>query len=60
MSGDELRRRVRRFLRPAPELEAPINPALLKREEQRAKNVQNRIADRITAFSARCCSSTSM
>ena len=51
MSSDELRRRARRFLRPAPKLEPPINPALLKREEERAGNVQNRLADRITAFS---------
>ena len=29
----------------------PINPALLKREEERAEDVQNRIADRITGFS---------
>jgi uncharacterized membrane protein len=34
--------------RPLPE---PINPALLKHQEQRAKDVQNRSADRITAFS---------
>jgi uncharacterized membrane protein len=51
MSSDELRRRMHRFLHPAPRLEAPINPALLKREEERAQNAQNRIADRITAFS---------
>jgi len=29
----------------------PINPALIKDAEHRAENVQNRIADRITAFS---------
>ena len=29
----------------------PINPALVKDAERRAANVQNRIADRITAFS---------
>src|SRR5947208_2680225 len=34
--------------RPLPE---PINPALLKHQEQRAQTVQNRVADRITAFS---------
>jgi uncharacterized membrane protein len=33
---------------PLPE---PINPALLKHQEQRARDVQNRVADRITAFS---------
>ena len=36
---------------PVPKLEPPINPALLKREEERAEATQNRIADRITAFS---------
>jgi uncharacterized membrane protein len=29
----------------------PINPALIKDAEQRAENAQNRIADKITAFS---------
>jgi uncharacterized membrane protein len=43
--------RLRRFLIPAPELGPPINPALLKREEERAEARQNRVADRITAFS---------
>ena len=51
MSSDELRRRMHRFLVPVPKLEDPINPALLKREEERAENAQNRLADRITAFS---------
>ena len=31
-------------------LPQPINPALLKHEEQRTQEAQNRIADRITAF----------
>ena len=44
-------RRLHRFLRPVPKLPRPINPALLKREEESAANVQNRLADRITAFS---------
>jgi len=51
MASDEFRRRMHRLLVPAPKLEQPINPALLKREEERAGNVQNRIADKITAFS---------
>jgi uncharacterized membrane protein len=34
--------------RPLPE---PINPALLKHQEQRAEDIQNRAADRITRFS---------
>jgi uncharacterized membrane protein len=33
-------------VRPPP----PINPALVKHAEERAENVQNRIADKITAF----------
>jgi uncharacterized membrane protein len=33
------------------ELPSPVNPALLKHAEERAENGQNRIADRITAFS---------
>jgi uncharacterized membrane protein len=42
-------RLLRRFVpRPLPE---PISPALLKHQEQRAQDVQNRVADRITAFS---------
>ncbi|HEY6636278.1 MAG TPA: DUF1003 domain-containing protein [Solirubrobacterales bacterium] len=44
-------KRLRRFLAPVPKLEPPINPALLKREQQRAEARQNRIADKITAFS---------
>ena len=44
---------VERLRRGALPLQAPrpLNPALLKDAEQRAENVQNRIADRITAFS---------
>jgi uncharacterized membrane protein len=41
---------VHRFLRP-PQLPPPVNPALVKQAERRAKDEQNRIADRITAFS---------
>jgi len=43
--------RLHRFLVPVPKLEPPINPALLKREQERADAAQNRIADKITAFS---------
>jgi uncharacterized membrane protein len=39
------------LLAPLPRLKAPINPALLKHEQQRAEARQNRIADKITAFS---------
>jgi uncharacterized membrane protein len=51
-SRDRTRReRIHKFLMPVPKLEPPINPALLKREQERAEAAQNRIADRITAFS---------
>jgi uncharacterized membrane protein len=40
---------LRRFLLPVP-LPPPVNPALLKHSERRAKDVQNRIADKITTF----------
>ena len=42
--------RLHRFLVPVPKLGPPINPALLKREEERAKARQNRVADAITSF----------
>src|SRR6185295_4926370 len=42
--------RLRRGALPLP-APRPLNPALLKDAEQRASNVQNRVADRITAFS---------
>ena len=42
--------RLRRGALPVPG-PRPLNPALLKDAEQRAENVQNRIADRITDFS---------
>ena len=41
---------LRRWFVPRP-LPKPINPALLTHQEQRAREVQNRVADRITAFS---------
>ena len=50
-NGETLGRRVHRFLVPVPKLEPPVNPALLKREEARAEARQNRVADKITAFS---------
>ncbi len=39
------------MLVPVPNLGPPINPALLKREQERAEARQNRVADKITAFS---------
>jgi uncharacterized membrane protein len=51
MSTHQFGERMHRFLHPSPKLGPPINPALLKREEERAEVAQNRIADRITAFS---------
>ena len=50
-NAQTLGRRLHRFLIPVPKLQPPINPALLKREEERAKVRQNRVADKITAFS---------
>jgi uncharacterized membrane protein len=44
------RRRLLRWFVPRP-LPKPINPALLKHQEQRAHDAQNRVADKITAFS---------
>jgi uncharacterized membrane protein len=46
-----VRRRVHKVLVPVPKLKPPIDPALLKHEQERAEVAQNRIADRITAFS---------
>jgi uncharacterized membrane protein len=43
-------RRLHRLLVPMPRPGPPINPALLKREEERAKARQNRVADAITTF----------
>jgi uncharacterized membrane protein len=45
------RRRVHKLLFPAPKLKPPIDPALLQHEKERADAAQNRIADKITAFS---------
>ena len=45
------RYRLHRLLIPVPKLKEPINPALLKHERERAEAGQNRVADKITAFS---------
>ena len=50
INGKTLGQRLQRFLIPVPKLGPPINPALLKREKERAKARQNRVADAITAF----------
>ena len=42
--------RLHRFLAPMPKLRPPIDPALLKHEQERAEARQNRLADRITTF----------
>src|ERR1700748_2345637 len=43
--------RLHKILFPMPRLEAPIDPALLQHEKERAEVRQNRVADKITAFS---------
>jgi uncharacterized membrane protein len=50
-NGKPLSKRLHQFLIPVPKLPPPINPALLKREQERAEARQNRAADKITAFS---------
>jgi uncharacterized membrane protein len=42
---------IHKFLRPLPKLPAPIDPALLRHERERAEARQNRLSDAITAFS---------
>ncbi len=51
MNHTTLGHRLHRFLAPMPKLKPPIDPALLKHEQERAEVRQNRAADRITAFS---------
>ena len=50
-SGKRPPRRVHKLLFPVPKLKEPINPALLQHQKERAEAKQNRIADKITAFS---------
>jgi hypothetical protein len=45
-----LGQRLHRFLVPMPKPKPPIDPALLKHEQERAEARQNRFADRITTF----------
>src|SRR4051795_4414438 len=49
-AGRPLFRRIGLLLVPN-RLPDPVNPALVKHAEERAKSAQNRAADRITAFS---------
>ena len=49
MSAEAHRSRLSRLIVPV-NLSEPVNPALIKHAEKRAESVQNRIADRITAF----------
>ena len=44
-------RRLHKLLFPVPKLKDPIDPALLEHQKERAEATQNRIADKITAFS---------
>jgi uncharacterized membrane protein len=50
-NGKTVGHRLHKFLIPVPKLKPPIDPALLKHEQERAEARQNRVADRITAFS---------
>jgi len=50
-NGKPEHRRVHKLLFPVPKLKEPIDPALLEHERKRAEAAQNRIADKITAFS---------
>ena len=45
-----LGRRLHGFVAPMPKPKPPIDPALLKHEQERAEARQNRLADRITVF----------
>jgi uncharacterized membrane protein len=47
--GETLRTRLSRVVLPVP-LPKPRHPALVDQAEQRARHVQNRLADRITTF----------
>jgi uncharacterized membrane protein len=47
--GGAAHSRLYRWFVPHP-LPEPVNPALLKQQEERAENAQNRVADRITSF----------
>ena len=49
-TGKKRGHRLHGLLFPVPKLGPPINPALLKRERERAEARQNRAADAITAF----------
>jgi uncharacterized membrane protein len=50
-NGKRTPRRVHKLLFPAPKLKPPIDPALLEHDKKRAEAAQNRVADKITAFS---------
>jgi uncharacterized membrane protein len=50
-NGKRAPRRVHKLLFPVPKLKDPIDPALLQHEKERADARQNRVADKITAFS---------
>ena len=50
-NGKPEHRRWHKLLFPVPRLRDPIDPALLQHEKERADARQNRVADKITAFS---------
>ena len=45
-----LGRRLHGWVFPLPKPKPPVDPALLKHEQERAEALQNRLADRITTF----------
>jgi uncharacterized membrane protein len=50
-NGKTVGHRLHKLLVPVPKLKPPIDPALLEHEKKRADARQNRVADKITAFS---------
>jgi uncharacterized membrane protein len=50
-NGKTVGHRLHKLLIPVPKLKPPIDPDLLEHEKKRADARQNRVADRITAFS---------
>ena len=49
-SATTIAQRLHKFVVPTARLGPPLNPGLLKRDEQRLESTQNRVADAITGF----------